>query len=148
MSASMIISEPPQADVILNGRLVGKTPYKLKRTMSNTASIYVRLVHPLHEQKDTVIVKDGDLHKLNHYLGYLFIFPFDFDRNFKDEYFFVLQPKKEPVSSSSDLEKIIRAYGDDVSKATKLKVLLDEYKSGKISRKEFEALKKEILKKS
>lgn len=143
----MIVSEPSQAEVVINGKIVGKTPYKLRRTVTNNTRIYLRLTLPTYETKDTILTKDGDINKLNHYLGYLLIFPFDFDRNFKKKYNIMLQPKKQPVITSSDLKTVVEAEEDDVSKSTKLKILLDEYKSGKISREEFEALKKEILKK-
>lgn len=144
-STTRFTSEPANAHVLVNEKYIGKTPVKYKRTVSNATVFKVRISHPEYEKIDTSIIKDGTIHVANRIFGYLFIFPFDFDRNFKKEYHFVLQPKTTPDVKNEIINEEIPGQ-KETTKAQKLKKLLNDYNEGKINRLEFEAQKKIILK--
>ena len=143
-STTKFTSNPPNAHVLVNEKYIGKTPIKYKRTVSNSTVFNVRISHPEYEKIDTSFVKEGNINLANRIFGYLFIFPLEFDRNFKKQYHFVLRPKTRSDEQPENLKEEIPGQ-QETTKAQKLRQLLKDYNEGKISRLEFEAQKKIIL---
>jgi len=144
VSTCTIVSDPPEAEVYINGRYKGKTPYKFSTTISDETILKVNIQKKGFTGIDTVFYKDGDVNKFNRVLGYVLVFPFDYDRMFKEEYFYKLHLKTNivfPENMTQDSSNPVQ----ENSKLSRLKNLQEAYKAGKYTEKEYKDIRKNIL---
>lgn len=144
VSTCMIVSEPSEAEVYINGRYKGKTPYKFSTNISDETMLKVNIQKKGYVEVDTILYKDGKINKFNRIMGYVFVFPFDYDRSFKKEYSYQLNEKKYTYYPGINPEETSKPLQEN-SKLTKLKNLQEAYRAGKYTEKEYKEIRKSIL---
>jgi hypothetical protein len=144
VSTCMIVSEPSEAEVYINGRYKGKTPYKFSTTISDETILKVNIQKKGYVEVDTILFKDGKINRFNRIMGYVLVFPFDNDRLFKKEYTYQLNEKQNTFFPGNNPEETSRPLQEN-SKLTKLKNLQEAYRAGKYTEKEYKEIRKSIL---
>ncbi len=138
-TSTQIMSTPEGAALFISGRYYGETPCKVSTTQSKEDKMRLVLEKEGYFPMDTSIYRDGKINKTSHILGWLFVFPFHYDRNFKTKYVFKLTDLKTSKLPSDSLSTIGQ------SNMEKLRALQDAYKQGRISKSDFETQKKIII---
>lgn len=144
VSSCIIASEPKEAEVYINGRYKGKTPYKFSATISDETMLKVNIQKKGYVEVDTILFKDGKTNKFNRFLGYILVFPFDYDKKFKEEYFYQLNERKNTFFPENYPDVNTKPLQEN-SKLTKLKSLQEAYRAGKYTEKEYREIRKSIL---
>jgi len=137
-STTQVITIPQGASLFISGRYHGDTPCKVSTTQSKEDKIRLVLEKEGYFSLDTSIHRDGKISKVAHLLGWFFVSPFHYDRNFKTKYVFRLSSMQTSLVSP---DSILSGQSNN----EKLKFLLEAYKQGRISKRDFENQKKIII---
>ncbi|MBK8621953.1 MAG: PEGA domain-containing protein [Saprospiraceae bacterium] len=143
-SSCKILSEPSDAEVYINGRYKGKTPYKFSTTISDETLLRINIQKKGFVSIDTIFYKNGKTNKINRVLGYILVFPFDYDRMFKKEYAYHLK-QKTYNDFPENLDQETSNSVHENSKLLRLKNLQEAYKAGKYTEKEYKEIRKSIM---
>jgi hypothetical protein len=138
-SSTQIVTIPEGASLFISGRYYGDTPCKFSTTQSKEDKIRLVIEKDGFLPLDTSIHRDGKINRTAHMLGWLFVFPFHYDRNFKSKYVFKLSEYSSSFMNSDSVRLEAR------SNSEKLKILMEAFKQGQISKSEFEIQKKIII---
>ena len=134
-SGTRITSEPPGADVFINGQLVGETPYYHEDSKVSFSKLNVTLKKEGYLDFNTVIVKDEDVQVDAIIGGILFFWPFIWTMGYLPDHHYELAQL-----AINDVEVKLPD-----KKAKQLQELNEMYKEGIIDQEEYEILKKRII---
>lgn len=134
-SSTRITSEPPGADVFIDGQLVGETPFVHEDAKISFSSTTVTLRKEGYEDLHAVIRKDEDIDPGAIVGGIFFQWPFIWTFGYLPDHHYVMK-----AANFSDVEVVIPD-----KKAQQIQELNEMYKEGIIDQDEFKTLKERIL---
>ncbi len=142
-SSTMIKSVPSDADVYINGELVGKTPYLYTDTKVSFSPVMVDIIKKGYQPLYTTFRRDEEFNP-GTFIGGFFIWPiWLWTLDYKPVRTYELQPLITDFSNESDTEiKFSRVT--KLEKLRELKVMLDEKL---INQEEYQKQKAKILEK-
>jgi hypothetical protein len=91
-STTTIQSQPPGARVLLNGAVVGNTPYTMTDTKIVGSATQVRLEYPGYQPVDAVVTRNEELDVLALVGGIFLLVPFLWIMKYRSTHMFALQP--------------------------------------------------------
>ena len=140
-SSTMIISNPPNAKLYVNGEMVGQTPYKHRDTKIVGTTTDIRIEKEGYKPLITDITKNEEA-DIGAIIGGLFVWvPFLWTLKYSPSHTYNLQPLTVENETQPSIQKIV----NNISKAVKLRELKQLLDEKIITADEFEKEKIKIL---
>lgn len=140
-SSTMIISNPPNAKLYVNGEMVGQTPYKHRDTKIVGTTTDIRIEKEGYKPLITDITKNEEA-DIGAIIGGLFVWvPFLWTLKYSPSHTYNLQPLTVENETQPSIQKIV----NNSSKAVKLRELKQLLDEKIITADEFEKEKNKIL---
>lgn len=139
-SSTMIMTEPSEADVYIDGAYHGTSPVKYKDRKPSMSTINLRIEKPGYETLYASVTRDDDVHVGAAITGIFLFIPWFWVLEYDKMYRYKLKPHG-PGHEEFEIFQATRPK-TKVEKLLELKALLDQ---GIITQEEFDQEKKKIL---
>lgn len=151
MSTTMIQTQPPGADVYIDGIKAGKTPQQMTNDKTILECTSIRIEKEGYETINTEICRTEDIDVGPILAGFFIWFPFLWAMKYYPEHSYKLEVGngsndfEEPANNNSNIQINSKTKNNATPKYDKLRELKALFDDGIITKEEFEKEKKKIL---